>query len=182
MAKKKRIDGSIQEVNMTPMIDCTFQLIIFFILTAQMASQELAKVSLPEPAKSMAVGPDPEDTGGGATTISNVTVNVVNKYGDQDKDRQPELAGKAQYYQIGPDKIDAGNIEALTTAIKARKNQILTDKNIKKVKESDIIVEIRADKDIAFQDIEPVMRAAAEAKIAKMSMTALVDPDHKVKR
>ncbi|HNX27072.1 MAG TPA: hypothetical protein PKK48_06655, partial [Phycisphaerae bacterium] len=79
-------------------------------------------------------------------------------------------------------KIDAGNIEALTAAIKERKAQILSDKNIKNVKEGDIIVEIRADKDIVFQDIEPVMRAAAEAKINKMSMTALVDPEHRVKR
>ncbi|HPS52413.1 MAG TPA: biopolymer transporter ExbD [Phycisphaerae bacterium] len=178
---KKQITGSIQEVNLTPMIDCTFQLIIFFILTAQMASQELAKVSLPEPVKSMAIGADP-DKPDQPTNLNNVTVNVVNKYGDSDDNRQMELAGKAECYQLGQNKIDAGNIEALTAAIKERKAQILSDKNIKNVKEGDIIVEIRADKDIVFQDIEPVMRAAAEAKINKMSMTALVDPEHRVKR
>ncbi|HNX27429.1 MAG TPA: biopolymer transporter ExbD, partial [Phycisphaerae bacterium] len=97
---KKQITGSIQEVNLTPMIDCTFQLIIFFILTAQMASQELAKVSLPEPVKSMAIGADP-DKPDQPTNLNNVTVNVVNKYGDSDDNRQMELAGKAECYQLG---------------------------------------------------------------------------------
>jgi biopolymer transport protein ExbD len=55
MAKKKKIvGGGSMDINMTPMIDCTFQLIIFFILTAQIASEEVAKVAVPEPHHSMA--------------------------------------------------------------------------------------------------------------------------------
>lgn len=177
MARKKHVDGSIQEVNLTPMIDCTFQLIIFFILTAQMASQEKAKVSIANPYMSMAVGADPEKA---TTKVPNVTVNVVNKYGDNESDRQMDIASKAEYYQIGMTKVNAGDIEALTTAIKERKAQIVGDKTFK-VQPSDVMVEIRADKDIAFQDVEPVMRASAEAKITNISMTAIVDKTRVVK-
>ena len=180
MARKKHVDGSLQEVNLTPMIDCTFQLVLFFILTAQMASQEKAKVTIAEPYMSMAIGAETDSKGPKQPKVPNVTVNVVNKYGDKKDDRQMDIASKAEFYQIGMNKINAGDIEALTKAIKDRKAQIVSDK-VYNVKPKDVMVEIRADKDIAFQDIEPVMRAAAEAELVNISLTAIVDSTRVVK-
>lgn len=179
MARKKHIDGSLQEVNLTPMIDCTFQLVLFFILTAQMSSQEKAKVTIAEPYMSMAIGADSSDKKK-TQKVPNVTVNVVNKYGDKKDDRQMDIASKAEYYQITMVKVNAGDIEALTNAIKERKAQIVADK-VYNVKPKDVMVEIRADKDIAFQDIEPVMRAAAAAQLSNISLTAIVDSTRVVK-
>lgn len=174
MPKRKRIVGATQsEVNLTPMIDCTFQLILFFVLTAQMASQELAKVVLPEPVKSMAVAGEEGEIN---AMPNKITVNVVNKYGDDKEGRNSEISSKALRYQLGQAKIDPGDVEQLANVIKERTAELVKGG----IKKKDILVEIRADMDIAFQDIEPVMRAAAEAGITKMSMTALTDPDHKV--
>jgi len=53
--------------NMTPMIDCTFQLIIFFMLTTQMASAEFVPMQLPRPLRSVAK----------EMTENKVIVNVV---------------------------------------------------------------------------------------------------------
>ncbi|MBT7171008.1 MAG: hypothetical protein HN909_04480, partial [Phycisphaerales bacterium] len=54
MAKKqRRIEPGATEPDLTPMIDCVFQLIIFFMLTAQMASDQ-AKLILPKPKNTIA--------------------------------------------------------------------------------------------------------------------------------
>ena len=53
MAKKSVYSSAGQpvqvEFNMTPMIDVTFQLILFFILVGQVASDALARMLVPEP-------------------------------------------------------------------------------------------------------------------------------------
>lgn len=183
MARKKRLIGeSKQEVNMTPMIDCTFQLIIFFILTAKMASDDLAKLVLPQPVKSQALTGDKEEGGPGSEIMAHkgkILVNVVNQYEDKKVEERdnPGLAARATYYKLsGNLSIDPGDVEQLVGALKERRQAILEDpEKSKGIKSGDIMIEIRADLDIEFQDIEPVMRAAAEAEISKMAMTALAD-------
>jgi len=178
MAKKKRKigGGGVEEVNLTPMIDCTFQLIIFFIITAQMANQDLAKIAVAEPATSRAVEPDKE--------LPNVcVVNIINEYGDQvdkvDKDgniigervRDPLISARAKEYRIGVKTIAISDAESLVQIFKERR------KSAKEQGFKEFFVEIRGDKDIAYAGILPVMQAAAEAGIAKMFITAIVDPN-----
>lgn len=164
MARKRIIGSGLGDINMTPMIDCTFQLIIFFILTAQMAGEQ-AKVLVPEPQASQAISAEE-----GTITPGRVTVNVVGRCGDQEEDRDSFLAMQAKHYQVGAEIISLDDTPRLV--------QILTERLLlaKKegVKEKDFYVEIRGDKDVAFSEIEPVLRAAAAAKIRKMSITALV--------
>lgn len=49
MARKSELDPSIQtvKVNMTPMIDCTFLLLIFFMVVSEMSSLSMEDVALP---------------------------------------------------------------------------------------------------------------------------------------
>lgn len=49
MAKSKELDPSNQvvEVNMTPMIDCTFLLLIFFMVVSEMSSLDMESLALP---------------------------------------------------------------------------------------------------------------------------------------
>lgn len=169
MAKRRKVGGSPGEVNMTPMIDCTFQLIIFFILTAQMASEQ-AKVLVPAPNISQALSE--KDV---TITPARVTVNVVSKMGDKEENRDSITAARVECYQVGGEKIPPEDT--------ARLVEILTERKVSAtnqgIKEKDFYVEIRGDKDIAFGGIEPVLLAAAEAKIKKMSITAIVDPSVK---
>ncbi len=165
MAKRKRAVGGAVDINMTPMIDCTFQLIIFFILTAQMVSEDLAKVAVPDPYHSIAMSEKDQKV-----LPNRVIVNIVNRYGDDTKDRDPVLSARPEWYQIGMTKIGVDDTEKLTDILKDRYSQS------EKQGFKDFYVEVRGDRDIAFSGIEPVLRAAAEAKIAKMSITAFVDP------
>jgi len=184
MAKKKKQVGTGQiDVNMTPMIDCTFQLIIFFILTAQMASQEIAPVAVPEPFESMAIN---EVEGGGKLNQmpNKVTVNIVGPYGEDLKNRNPVDSGDAIFYQIGDKKIDIGDTERLTTVMKLHLDKFKQDEQAKgkKPDNKNFFVEIRGDQDVDYASVAPVMQAAGEAGISKMNITALVDPKRKVEK
>jgi biopolymer transport protein ExbD len=184
MAKKKNKVGAGQiDVNMTPMIDCTFQLIIFFILTAQMAAQEIAPVAVPEPFESMAI--NEVEGGGKLNEMSNkVTVNIVGPYGDELKNRQPVDSGDAVFYQIGDKKIDIGDAPKLTTVMKLHLDRFkqAEQKKGKTPDSKNFFVEIRGDQDVDYASVAPVMQAAGDAGISKMNITALVDAKRKIEK
>jgi biopolymer transport protein ExbD len=165
MAKKNKAPhGGVGEVNMTPMIDCTFQLIIFFILTAQMASEQ-AKVLIATPADSMALSVvDPK-----APPFPNkVTVNICGKFGDAKQDkRDASESASAEYYQIGQKRIELHEEELLIQMLKEARAAAL-----QKHPDAEFFVEIRADRDINYAGIEPVLLAAGEAKMQRMTITA----------
>ena len=70
MALRRRIEFPAAEpVNLTPLIDCTFQLIIFFILVNDMSQRELEVLTLPR-APTVAI----EDKGEDKTRL---VVNIV---------------------------------------------------------------------------------------------------------
>lgn len=178
MARKKKRDlGMAMDINMTPMIDCTFQLIIFFILTAQMASQDIAKLVIHKPHDSMALSAETEQ-GMDVNKPNQVTVNVVNEYGDQKDDRDPGRSAQPVCYKVGSLAIDIGDTETLIDIFKQRK----ASAEQAGFKEGDFFLEIRADKDVEFAGVEPVMLAAAEAGISKMNITAIVDEKMKIKK
>ena len=171
MAKRKQrrsAGGGVEEVNMTPMIDCTFQLIIFFVLTAKMA-QEDAEVLVPNPYETGAV----IGKKGNKLFKYRVTVNIPNKYGKDVKNREPILAGRATHYVIGKERVDVGDIDALVSIFEGYRSRALKDK----ISPDDFFMEIRCDKDIAFDSVLPVMLAASQAKIKKMAITAIADTE-----
>ncbi len=174
---KKKVSSANIEINMTPMIDCTFQLIIFFILTAQMASQDLAKLVVPKPSESMALSTETKQ-GMEVNKPNQVTVNIVNEYGDQKENRDPGRSSQPVCYKIGSQTIEIGDTAALLDIFQLRKS------NAEKAgyKAGDFYLEIRADRDIEFAGVEPVMLTAAEAGISKMNITAIVDEKMKVNR
>ncbi len=162
----RRSTGNRLQLQLTPMIDCTFQLILFFLLTTQMAGQELPDLLLHEPEKPMssALAPD-------AGRRSHVTVNVLTRYKAPKDERDPNFSIVADRYQVGLDMVSAGHPEAfsrLTELLRSRKSSAGGDA-------AEFWVEIRADRDIRYGDVESVMQAASDAGIERMSLTA-VDP------
>lgn len=159
MAKKKREHAPV-EANLTPMIDMTFQLIIFFILAGQMANDALAKLTPPKPHVSQALEAKELDSPG------KVIVNVVPKTEEQIAGN-PADVGKADHYMISGKKIPSHDYKTLLATLKTAK-----ERSGEQYKET-FYVEVRADKDVRFGDVKPVMQAAAEAMILKMNISAL---------
>ncbi|MFP4052769.1 MAG: ExbD/TolR family protein [Phycisphaerae bacterium] len=166
MAKKKgKVAAGEVSINLTPMIDCTFQLIIFFILTTQFASAALAPLLPPKPADSVAVerAQDPDQV------MGKTIVNVVSKVAPDAKKPDPMEARKADHYFIaGYDKVRRGDEERLTKIFKDE------HKNAKEAGVQKFFIEIRGDKRVTYSYVQPVMMAAAKAGIPEMNITALV--------
>ncbi len=144
-------------LNMTPMIDCVFQLIIFFILAGQVASKSLPTLALHRPDASQAI-PSKE-----IKTPNRVIVNVLSA-ADENQETNPALAGEAKRYEIDGNPIPIGDFARLVKFLTRRKGQSGA---------GDFYLEIRADHRVDFGDVQPVMLAAAEARIVKMNITAL---------
>ena len=149
-------------INMTPMIDCTFLLITFFILTSQMVSQSLVKLDLPRPEESQAI---PSDR---MKTPNKVIVNVLPLLGVTEEG-EAASSFKTARYEIDGRAIAVGDVERLVEVFRARKERSGT----KAARTDDFHVEIRADHRVRFGDVHPIMLAAAEAGIVNMNITAL---------
>ncbi len=140
--------------NMTPMIDCTFQLIIFFILTSHMGTESLAKLQLAQPHASQAVAAE-------GASPRRVVVDVVSA---EDSPSPPaDAKGRAEMYRIDGRPIAPGDKTALLEIFQSSKTA---------AGKGELFLEIRADQRVNFGHIEPVLAAAAEAGISGMNITA----------
>lgn len=160
---RRRESSDDLDLPLTPLIDCTFLLIIFFLLTAQLAGRELPDLLLSEPQETTS-SELPSDV----ENRNHVTVNVLNQYGEETEDRSPQLSRMASRYQVGVENVKVGRsgaINHLKGVLQSRRAQA-AEQDV-----SDYWVEIRADRDIRYGDVRPVMEAAADAGIARMSLT-----------
>ena len=144
--------------NMTPMIDCVFQLLIFFMLTTQMASADFVNMRVPKPDLSQARKPVEENK---------AVVNVV-PFSQTEIKADSAKKGMAKEYKLGSLVIATNNLENLVTELKNAKR---TSKDPK-----EFVVELRADQSIRYDHIEPVLQAMQQAELGKMYITAMREP------
>jgi len=165
MAKSKvgtgRPSGEV-ELNMVPMVDVAFLMILFFILTGQIVSATFSAMQIPEPKHSIAKKID-----GKPDAPNRLIINVVCKVNPADKTAPPELTLQAKEYSISGNPYPAGDITPLVREIKMRKAAATKDGF------KDFFVEIRSDRRVAFSEVRPVMQAAGEAGVSKTYITAL---------
>lgn len=93
--KSKRVEGA-AEIDMTPMIDVTFQLIIFFMVVTQITSQENVNLRLPD---ALAANEAPEKE----QKIFTVHIAPVDQKSDADL---PDKFGWFCYGEMSPRNID----------------------------------------------------------------------------
>ena len=178
MARKNRNLNTVAEPNLTPMIDCTFQLIIFFIITSQMTNQQLEQMLVPKPEKSRATEPQTTDEGRPDVVVANIFSEFGNREemkNGKTRDNEPLHAMVAKGYAIKGQQIEIGNTELLVELLTKAKAEF----DARKLQNRIFYLEVRADKDIGYQNVLPVMRAAAQSGIAKMYMTAVPDPQYR---
>lgn len=132
----KRGNASIQ-ANLTPMIDVTFLLIVFFVLVSQIVEVEHVTMNLPAP---------DEPVSERAGEEQRLVINVV-----------PGLDGEAIEYRLGSqshlpgDAGVAGMIDQLTRLYRDNPS---------------ININLRADRATSFEWIDPVLRAVGAAAAA----------------
>jgi biopolymer transport protein ExbD len=147
-------------INMTPMIDVVFQLIIFFILASQFASKEISPLTPPAPHEPRAIKEE-------KIKERRVVVNVLSKEDPQYKKEGEEvLPGELAWYEIYRERIAGPNAFD-------EMRQIIQDhyEAAKKAERKDFHVEIRADWRVNYLHVARVMQAAGDAGVEKAYIT-----------
>lgn len=147
------------EMNLTPMIDCTFQLIMFFILCSQSASSAIAMLKLPKPFESQAVAEKAVKLG-----ANKVIVNVV---AEEEMELSSDILGRAKEYVIDGQKYMPTDPDGLTKELQRRVKESADPKGF--------YIEVRADKKVRYADIATVFLSAGLAGIEKVNLTALTN-------
>lgn len=157
--------------NYVPLIDVTFNLIIFFVLTSEISNANLARVIVAEPTQSVAAKRE---------TVTNnfIIINVVSQAADK-KDANPVFAAKAAAYEVDGKKVELNDTSKLADAIKKAKAKYENPPAGTIKPTGEFSVEIRADHRLNYDDVRPVMLAIAEADVKKMNITARSEPGRK---
>ena len=137
------------EVNMTPMIDVVFLLLIFFMVVVDMTQKDLADLTLPI---AITAEPDKSDD-----KDDRYIVNV---------DRQGVVQYKGQPYSLGELKQLLNRLKRIYGKYK----DFGKPPNI--VKASELFVLVRADKDTPWQHVQWIMTIMAEEKLYKLQFGA----------
>jgi biopolymer transport protein ExbD len=120
--------------NLTPMIDVTFLLIVFFVLVSEIVEAENVDMNLPEP-----IQPLTEPAG----DEQRVVINIV-----------PDLRGGAREYRVGARRFatDAEGREAMIEHLRQRYEA-----------NPALAVSLRADQQTHYQWVQPAMQAVVDA-------------------
>ena len=153
--KKKAGNTGAVSMNMTPMIDIVFQLIIFFLVTSQFQQLEIEQVTLP-----MSIAATPKDP----FQFRNVVINIVNP-------DNPEVIvlGRTMDYRV----IDGDN--ELSAYLKDRKLSVIEGGE-------KLNVILRADAMVPYEAVASVMLAAGRAEIQGWWITTEMEKDEDKKR
>ena len=149
--------------NYVPLIDVTFNLIIFFVLTSEIGSAQKARVLIPDPYEPQAVKRDSMST-------NSVVIAVISK-GAMDKTVDAATAGLAYSYEIGGTTFDVTDLKGLVDLIALKKASYEKLMGVTAGK-GEFFVEIRADARLYFSEVSPVIQAIAAAGIPKMAISA----------
>ncbi len=151
MAKKEKREV---RINLTSLMDVTFQLIVFFLLVTNFAAAELPPLEPPKPTVSQAQPPERERD-----------VLIVNVVPVEAK------SGEAREVRVGTlPPLLPGEYGQLTDMLRE-------EKKVAEAAGGTLIIDLRADKSIEYAEIQPVMAAITQAEIANINLRATLDED-----
>jgi len=140
----KRAAEKKPEINIIPMVDIVFQLIIFFLVATQVKKSETADVMLPTARKAEEIKKDETPP---------LIINIV----------KPEVSKERPYVVMG----NMFDIKGLKKFLKARKETF-------RLKGGDMpILRIRADRDSQFKEIQEALIACREIEIWQIRLSAI---------
>lgn len=131
-------------MNLTPMIDMTFLLIVFFILTSQISNVEVAEeINLPAPQDAVSVEPDEDHR---------VVINLIPDAVDRARIASMRLGFRTLAF-------DASGRTALRDELLAA---VAADPTLK--------VDIRADRQAAYSEVYPILRLASASGARRVDL------------
>ena len=160
MSKVHKRGPTSPEINMTPMIDVVFQLIVFFMLVNNIISEEAVLMIVPE-----LEDPKTHELG----QNDRITVNVAPQSYDPSRGiNDLNIPGEASFVQVGLDRYDLDDMEGVTEALKQAKAQ-----------NEEVQVLLRADSGLFYDEVQPVMQAITTAGIVTVNLVAYLPEDER---
>lgn len=148
------------EMNLTPMIDVVFQLIIFFMLVNNIISEEAVQMIVPV-LEDPEVKEIPEE-------LKKITVNIVPAEDQTKRERdQAYLAtsGDAAGVKVGASQVyPMDDLKPVTDFLEAARQE-----------DPEVQIIVRADAGLHYSEVAKVMRAITQAKIGDVQLQAYVD-------
>lgn len=146
------------EADLTPMIDVTFQLIIFFLLINNIITEEAVEMLVP-------VLDDPKTQE--LAEIPRIVVNVAPMPYDKSREDSPLMhAGNAQFVKVGMDQFSVDQMGEIEASLRQARE-----------KNPEVEVLLRADSALHYEEVQPVMAAIANAGIQVINLVAFLPED-----
>ena len=158
MAKVYERTGDI-DFNMTPMIDCVFQLLIFFLLTTQAQNTKYVQMELARPFDSQAVEQEVSEG------IRRIVINVA-PYTRAQLAQDPTREGAARAYFVEGEEFAPEEMNQMADHLRMIQA---------KAGDKQIIAQLRADQRIEYYQVEPALQALQAIGVEKMDISALIE-------
>jgi biopolymer transport protein ExbD len=156
-----RGDGGFEAPNVVPLIDVVMCLIIFFLIVGKLAA-DVAAVRLPES------GIGRTEASGRAVVIA--IAPVAGGAGGAGGAGTVNLGGTAA--RVWVDGVPVLGLEELKAAVRERGAALLTELGRPGDALGELPVQIRADRELAFATVEPVLRACADLGLTAVRLAA----------
>jgi biopolymer transport protein ExbD len=144
--------GELMSLNLTPVIDIVFQLIIFFAVTCQFIEAENFPVTIPDNCKFANTDDQP------GTQITTVTVIK-------------DDLGKS-VFAVGSEKVAASNYEQTADEL-----TLLLNAQLKELPAQKRVVTLRIDKDVPFGEAQYALAAVAQSSATDIRLAAFRNAD-----
>ena len=152
-------------MNMTPLIDVTFLLIIFFMIISNFISEETVEMIVPE-----LVTPRVRPFEQMRTIVINIAPHPYD--GDERNREHLNWPGEAAYVKIDTTKIAMDQLDLMTQLLTAAVNESSKDAE----GDPQLEVLLRADSALHYTQVQPVLAAITAAGIGKVHLVAYL-PD-----
>ncbi|MCC6580462.1 MAG: biopolymer transporter ExbD [Phycisphaeraceae bacterium] len=143
------------QMNMTPLIDVTFQLIIFFMLVNNIIAEENVSMIVPS-----LENPRTRELG----EVERVTINMSpQEFNNRERTSRDPLSfpGEVVFVKIGMTQFQTNDLEAITAALKDAKAH-----------NPNVEVLLRGDAALYYKSVEPIMAAVNAAGISTVNLVA----------
>lgn len=156
------------EMNMTPLIDVTFLLIIFFMIVSNIVSEQAVQMLVPDLEDPKTRKLDEE--------VRKIVVNLAPVAAASDREENPLAAsGLIDYVLVNNVQFVPSDTEGISNQIKSIVEKGPKDQEDK----SELEVLLRADSALYYEEVQPVMAAITGAGIGTINLVALLPEDQR---
>jgi biopolymer transport protein ExbD len=158
------------DTNLTPLIDITFQVVLFFMLTQRIVSDEIVQMEVPD-----VNDPHTRELGEQARLIINIApqTRAIPEAG-QTKPDPLDHSGNAAFVKVGQKQFNTTDLEGIRNEIQKAREAFKPTKEF-----TELQVNLRCDSALFYNEIVPIMNQITLAGVETVNLVALLPEDQR---